>query len=306
MGVYLIMNKGVVTVNLTIGFGNNLFQYCYARLLAEKNNLKLNHRKIEEFSIPKSSHAINKNLKTILINDTNCLQALNADLSEFNIVVSGYFEDHRIYKKHKKKIISWFPSVPRTNKKDLILHLRLQNRLVQKSHLKNHIMVKGYKEGISMFDFDKLHIITDSKKWSHYDKTDIEEIRHEILIGPNPPSNSPWVDVNTSLGFINSLIDGLSEFSPIVHCNNKPVIKNSGGLRSGHMKDFNFIRDFDKVMIFNSTFSWWAAFLSEAKHVGTWGPWKPNKGSRNKNLGKTDYEGWFSWGSTDDLYWKEG
>ena len=48
----------VARVNLTIGFGNNLFQYCFARLLAEKNNMELSHRGIPEFSIPPSKPVI--------------------------------------------------------------------------------------------------------------------------------------------------------------------------------------------------------------------------------------------------------
>ena len=299
------MSKGTVKVNLTIGFGNNLFQYCFARLLSEKYNLNLNHREIKEFSIPESNNQIDNRLNTIIINDNNYIQALQHDLSSYNIVVNGYFEDYRIYKNHLNRIRTWFPATQITNKNDLILHLRLQNRLVQVSHHKNHVLADGYKKGIEKFDYENLHIITDAKKWSHYSKEDIEEIRHEIMVGPNPPSNSPWVDVNQSLDYMNNLIDGFSDLNPIVHCNNEPVIEGSGGLRSGHMKDFDFIRSFDKVMIFNSTFSWWAAVLSGASSVGTWEPWKPNKGAKNKNLGRTDYNGWFSWGSTEDLYWEQ-
>tara|TARA_A100001391_G_C4940366_1_gene244332 strand:+ start:490 stop:675 length:186 start_codon:yes stop_codon:yes gene_type:complete len=52
------MSKGTVKVNLTIGFGNNLFQYCFARLLSEKYNLNLSHREIKEFSIPESNFSM--------------------------------------------------------------------------------------------------------------------------------------------------------------------------------------------------------------------------------------------------------
>ena len=299
------MSKGVVQVNLTIGFGNNLFQYCFGRLIAEKNNLNLNHREIKEFSIAKSLNPVDSNLKTIVIDDSNYIQAFNSDLSSNNVIVNGYFEDYRIYKNNMQKIRSWFPPVKKTNPNDLILHLRLQNRLIQKTHHRNHISAEGYIKGINKFDFDRLHIITDAKKWANYTLQDLEEIRHEVQIGPNPSLRSPWVDINKSEEYINHLIEGLNSLNPIVHCNNEPVIEGSGGLRSGHMKDFDFIRTFNNVMIFNSTFSWWAAFLSDAENVGTWEPWKPNKGAKNKNLGRTTYDGWFSWGTTEDLYWDE-
>lgn len=299
------MSKGVVQVNLTIGFGNNLFQYCFARLIAEKNNLNLNHREIREFSISESKNPVDSNLKTVVIDDSNYIQAFNSDLSSNNVIVSGYFEDYRIYKNNMQKIRSWFPLIKKSDSNDLILHLRLQNRLIQKTHHRNHISAEGYIKGINKFDFDRLHIITDAKKWSNYTLQDLEEIRHEVKIGPNPPSNSPWVDIKQSKEYINHLIEGLESLNPIVHCNNEPVIEGSGGLRSGHMKDFDFIRTFNNIMIFNSTFSWWAAFLSDAESVGTWEPWKPNKGVKNKNLGRTTYNGWFSWGTIEDLYWDE-
>ena len=60
---------------------------------------------------------------------------------------------------------------------------------------------------------------------------------------------------------------------------------------------FNFIRSFDKILFKNSTFSWWASVLSDASRVGVFGPWKPDKGKKNKNLGQADFPGWFSWGN---------
>lgn len=300
-----MLDKPTAHLQLTIGFGNNLFQYCFARLLAEKNNLILVHRAIPEFDIPQSKHQADVSLQTVYIGEHNYKQALETDLSKYNLVINGYFEDYEIFTPYLETIRSWFPRVQKTNNNDLILHLRLQNRLVQVSHHKNHVLADAYLRGIEKFDFDRLHIITDAKKWSAYSREDIEEIQEEIKVGPNPPSNSPWVSVDQSLYYINTLISGFEDINPIVHCNGAPVIPGSGGLRSGHMDDFNFIRGFDKIMIFNSTFSWWAALLSEASQVGTWGPWKPNKGARSKNLGKTNYPGWFTWGSKEDLYWDE-
>jgi len=306
MEIYLFMfNRPTARLQLTIGFGNNLFQYCFARLLAEKNNLLLIHREIPEFNIPHSVHQTNPSFPTAHIGEHNYKDALGADLSGFNLTINGYFEDYEIFAPHLDTIRSWFPPVKKMNSRDLILHLRLQNRLVQVSHHKNHVLADAYLKGMEGFDFDRLHIITDAKKWSPYTREDIEEIQQEIKVGPNPPSNSPWVSTDQSLFYINTLIEGFEHLNPIVHCNNAPVIPGSGGLRSGHMDDFNFIRRFDKIMIFNSTFSWWAALLSEASQVGTWGPWKPNKGTRSKNLGKTNYPGWFTWGSKEDLYWNE-
>jgi hypothetical protein len=37
--------------------------------------------------------------------------------------------------------------------------------------------------------------------------------------------------------------------------------------------DFHFIRSFDRIVCSNSTFCWWAAFLSEASKIYTFKPW---------------------------------
>ena len=91
---------------------------------------------------------------------------------------------------------------------------------------------------------------------------------------------------------MNNLVYTFSEFNPIIIHNNNM------------MTDFKFIMSFDKIIFKNSTFSWWAAVLSDASRVGVFGPWKPNKKERNKNLGRADFPGWFSWGSKKDLLTK--
>ena len=277
-------NRGTLGVNFTIGFGNNLFQYCYARLLAEKNNLQLQHRAIPEMGIEESNANVDKGLPTIVVNDT----------------------DYKIFELFLDQVRGWFKHPGITNKTDLILHLRLQNRLIQVSHNKNHISSEAFKNAINGFQYERLHIVTDAPKWSEYNLADIEKLRSEIRVGPNPPSNSPWVEAEQSLDYINHLVDGLSDLQPIVHCTNADTIKGSGGLRGSFMNDFNLLRSFDQVIVFNSTFSWWAATLSGAKRVGIFSPWKIAKAEhQRRNLGSTNFPGWFSWGGADDLYFKQ-
>ena len=55
--------------------------------VAEKNNLNLSHREIDEFSIPESRTEINNSLKTIVVSDGNFIEALKYDLSSFNVVL---------------------------------------------------------------------------------------------------------------------------------------------------------------------------------------------------------------------------
>ena len=284
---------GTVAINFTIGFGNNLFQYACGRLLAQKNNLSLRHAALEEVGISAETSPIDPSLPTVYVNDSNYKKALFTESFENqNVVVNGYFEDYRILRPHLDEIRTWFTPVEKTNNKDLILHLRLQNRLIQVSHNKNHITADSFISAIQKFDYDNLHIVTDAEKWTPYNLEDIEKIRHEIQIGPNPPTNSPWVEPEQSLEYMNHLIDGFSDLKPTVHCNNAETIKGSGGLRGGFIDDFNLLRSFNQVIVHNSTFSWWAATLSGAEHVAIFNPWKIAKPAhQRRNLGETNFPG---------------
>jgi hypothetical protein len=76
-------------------------------------------------------------------------------------------------------------------------------------------------------------------------------------------------------------------------------------------EDFHFIRSFDKIICANSSFSWWAAFLSEARKIVTFDPWYANPGPKLSNMiGTTVMKGGFirdkqlealNW----DDYWKK-
>ena len=76
-------------------------------------------------------------------------------------------------------------------------------------------------------------------------------------------------------------------------------------------EDFHFIRSFDKIICANSSFSWWAAFLSDARKIVTFDPWWGNPGPKLSNMiGATVMRGGFirdrqlealDW----DDYWKK-
>lgn len=61
----------------------------------------------------------------------------------------------------------------------------------------------------------------------------------------------------------------------------------TGGIRNceivtggSTLDDFNFIRSFDRIVCSNSTFCWWAAFLSNATKIWTFKPWLNKVGAK--------------------------
>lgn len=279
--------KGVVSVRLSKGFGNNLFQYVFGRLLAEFHDMHLSHKGIPSLGIKPCRIKRDKSLpkKIIFYNqrdpDTQYHEYFVQKMNPTNLSVCGFFEDYTLYENHLERIRSWFPKVHVTNTKDLVLHLRLDNRLIQKSSLKNQVPPKEYIKAFSLFTFDKLYIVTDCRSWRHITSKDVRKARSKRL---REGYRSQFAKTEDTKTYFNNLVDSLAPFNPII-INNKKFIN-----------DFNFIRTFDNILFHNSTFSWWAATLSEASHVGVYRPWKPAKKQRNKNLGRTNFPGWFGWG----------
>ncbi len=280
-----------------------MFQYCFGRLLSEYHSLNYSHPSIVEMGIKKEIYKYNKELKTIKFKAESNYEAKkydrdhqkwfdqkyrNHNFNFYNFLF--YFEDYKLYKSYLKKIRSWFPSIKKTNNKDLVIHFRLRNRLVWETHYKNAVKPETYRDVIkSNFKFNKLYIVGDMDKWEYVTKKDVLKIQEETSkrYKRNP---TKFIPVKKSIKYMNNIIDCFKEFNPILHHSNSFI------------KDFNFIRSFDQIMFKNSTFAWWAAVLSNASKVGVFGPWKPNKGKgKGKNLGKADFPGWFSWGNIEDL-----
>ena len=290
------MGIGTVRIHFSNGFGNNMFQYAFGRLLARHHKMRLNHPAIPQLGIKAKKNLLNKSIYTKTIGhsrkkpDTQYHKYFKKFNTPRNICTYGFFEDYTLYYKYLSRIKGWFPTVEVTNTDDLVVHIRLNNRLVQEKSLMSQIPVSEYKKAFANFKFNKLYIVTDSKEWRYIDKRDVKILRkRRTRFGKK---SVVFARTEDTIRYMNELVDGMKEFDPIVmHSSN-------------FIKDFNKIRSFDKIIIHNSTFSWWAATLSNATQIGVYRPWKPAKGKRNKNLGKTNFPGWFSWGKdVRKAYW---
>jgi len=279
----------VVVVQLTNGFGNNIFQIMAGKLLSNflDKGLKIvaptpDYYAIKDlkslgFSVEPDHSNIHIAGEVVRANDSNYRLCYNHELKKYDILLSGYFEDYTYYKESADLIKSWLPEINKKNTNDLVIHFRAGDRLFYKNEFHTKPSFERYEKAIEQFDFDKLHIVTDMPKWEKATPEQVESMKFHYDV---PKENR--VSPQLSADYLNSFVDGMSKYNPSVQHRNI-------------FEDFNFIRSFDNILFQHGTLGWWAAFTSDANKVGVYGPWRPWKGDSNKNLSKIDLPGWFQW-----------
>ena len=289
----------MVTVYLSNGFGNNIFQYVAGRLLA-------NHHDTDLQVIPpfKNYHAITE-LAKINIHCSNEFPNASGDLisckdypscftrsTSKNFHLKGYFEDYKHYYKNIDLIKSWFPKTNTMQKNILSFHFRTGDRLLSKNEFKHKPSAENIVKAIDNFDFDELHIISDMPFWKKITVEDLNQINsgkteHKWLTtaydtnGKLILDKSKMVELSRSVDYFNSVYDALSLYQPIFK-------------KRSVADDFIFLKNSKNILFEHGTLSWWAAFLSDAEKVGVYGPWRCWK-SNNKNLSDVPFINWFKW-----------
>ena len=130
---------------------------------------------------------------------------------------------------------------------------------------------------LNKFNFKKLSIITDLPRW---EKTTIDKMKNfKLHTDLNPLF---LVNLNFAVKYHNNLIEKLNKYNPIIKNNDIA-------------SDFSYMLSFDNFLFQHSTLAWWAAVISGANKVGVYGPWRPFKKEKNKNLSQIPLEGWFKW-----------
>jgi len=276
----------MVLVQLTNGFGNNMFQYNAARLLAE-------YLEQEIYAIPpfRDYYAISclnslgiKFLpptisvnECIEIDERNYRSAFDKKYRDHNFVVRGYFEDYSLFTDDLRRIRSWYPEIKKRSDSDLVIHFRAGDRLLYKNEFYQKPSVESYINAIESFNFDSLHVVTDMPKWDYISEDDVENMRFHVDV---PIENR--VPSAESSDYFNSFVKAFEKYEPVFE-------------KRDVCEDFQFIRSFDNILFQHGTLGWWAAMLSEASRVGVYGPWRPWKGASNKNLSATPLDNWFKW-----------
>ena len=151
--------------------------------------------------------------------------------NEKNIDIKrSYYQDEKLYNPYRDLIKTEIIDIPSytKNTKDIVIHLRLDG-FNHKGYNSHIIHPDWYTNILKKETFDKLYIVMASKNKSKVRRSSKKEASDAYLA---------YFDA----------------YNPIVISENE-------------YHDFHFILSFDKIISSNSTFAWWAAFLSDASIV---------------------------------------
>ena len=202
--------------------GNNLFQYCFARILAETMGYRLVASPIPGF--PRTFDFVDGACyqdaeMVVLRGQKPTLEFLHEPNRKYHILVTGYFQRYEYYREHRDKIKEWLvleenlSDIKFVNTSDIVVGIRRGRDYIPRHGLP----LSYYEEALSLVKFDRVFICT------------------------NLPSD-PFVR------HLQKRYDA--------------TIRPPGAL-----DNLLFIQKFNKVIISNSTFLWWAAFLSNATEI---------------------------------------
>ena len=229
-----------VLVNFTGHLGNNLFQYCLGRIIAEHHGYELSynnrdnnnnsyleniapslfdlnfHIKGKYYNSPIEIHGAENNE---LVNQFIDLDAILSDKTQRKIVLHGFFQRFEYYAAHTNLIRKWFKCKKQKHpfnigSNDVLVNLRRGDDY----GLLNWILPLTYYSQIldSMQNVGKIYI--------------------------------------TGIGIDENVHRFFSKYKPIYYTGST-------------IEHFLFFMNFERIILSNSTFAWWGGFLSNASEL---------------------------------------
>lgn len=241
--IFPILNaEPVIQVETPGLLGNKLFAYCFAKVIAEKmEGWKVYSTPIWGFPNTYSS-AHNKpsskyskqTFKNVNIKvESFDLNSVISNKKPRNINIHGFFNSYDYMKPYADLIRKdWLKIEPDLllpkNHDSIVIHVRAE----YPKHY--YIPFEYYEKALSMASYDRVYICTDNPD-------------HPFL-----KNFAPYDPIIVSTRNITKLLKDKISYAKITKLN---------------MDDFFFIHSFDKIISGLSTYSWWAAFLSDAKEI---------------------------------------
>ena len=214
--------------------GNHLFQYCFGRILAERLGYRLAARPIPGFPgtaahVPGADHADKEAL--VLRGQKPDLSALEAPGVARRVVCSGYFQRYEYYRPHAERIKPWLAvrdeNPEQVGPGDIVLSIRRGRDYIPRFGLP----LSYYEDALRAVPHERVYITT------------------------NEPDD-PFVRYLARRH--NATVRGGTFFQGG---------KARPGYWSGALDQLVFIMKFRNIVVSNSSFSWWAAYLSAAERI---------------------------------------
>lgn len=224
-------------------FGNQIYQFCAAKILSEELGVPLQCPPI--FGFPEtylySKNIFNEKLPSEKVNKHNYSEITQNKLNTAgkNFIISDYtFLFSNYFTKYKNQMKQWLrfekPLEYQKNPNDIVLHIRIFTKSYNKPYAKL-LPLSFYDEILSKTEYDQVYICT------------------------NEPSH-PYIQNFKKYNPIIKSTISLHEILYNKHTSYEEIIRMN-------FEEFRFIASFNKIVTALSTFSYWAAFLSEASEI---------------------------------------
>lgn len=242
-----------VKINYKGRCGNNIFQYVTARIFAEKNKLNICDLKCDLLKPKKYNHINNQTTvrSANLKNNSFVNDEIPFHGSDIEYIFDDFFQNSN-YINNNKDLIKNFFELPKVEKnfKDIVLHIRLD-------------------------DFLHANNLNKPENWNN---SEVIHPQYYLSILEKETYEKVYIVVDSiKYDWEREYLSNFNKYEPII------VSKTP-------QEDFHFIRSFNKIINSNSTFSYWASFLSEAekiytfKKTGFFGKENKSHGPHVKNL----------------------
>lgn len=229
----------MITINYIGQFGNCMFQYVFARLLVEHNLINLGtHGLLEIESTPiLPVKEPNPKRGTITITDKmwfDWRREFGSKIMvldpDWDYMVSGYFQDAELFNKYSEQIKGFFKlDYPRADKDQTIVMVRLGD-FIHSCYNSEIIHYKWYQEVLRQIPGQKVFTITSNNLSKSPSSKELESKYLKEILTPDDIILSP---------------------------------------QSNMIAEFLEVMKYKRIVCSNSTWGWWAAFLSQAQEIYT-------------------------------------
>lgn len=206
------------------GLGNNLFQYCVGRVIAQKMGYALDAEPIPGFpGTYEKIDGLTYNGKDIQL-DTGLISHIGQlirDKPKSCIHLTGFGQRYQYYHSCKSQVKEWLrfdpaPTLPHAlHPSDIVIHVRRGDYVTYNSLLPAYAYEAMLEKALAVEPAEHVYLLTDSPNDSF-----VQDIYKEGIIAHND-----------------------------------------------RMSDLYFLTQSNRIIMSASTFSWWGAFLSQAKEI---------------------------------------